>query len=119
MTTEKKTYAGGCHCGAVRYEVDLILGDVIVCNCSVCGKSGSWLAFVTPDNFRLLSGEEVLTEYRFNKQIINHNFCKICGIKSFACGIGRQGEMRAINVRCLDGVDLERLNVMKFDGKSV
>lgn len=77
------------------------------------------LRFVPADKFKLLSGEDSLTEYRFNSKSINHLFCKVCGIKSFATGVGKDGaETRAINVRCLDDVDLEQVKTRHFDGKS-
>jgi hypothetical protein len=74
---------------------------------------------VPAENFRLLSGEDALTNYQFNKKHISHLFCRTCGIKSFARGVGRDGKpMVAINTRCLDDVDLDQLTVTKFDGKS-
>jgi len=114
-----ETYAGGCQCGKVRYEVKLDLGKpVISCNCSMCGRSGTLLAFVPADQFTLKSGENVLTDYQFNKHVIHHLFCSVCGIKSFARGVGPNGPTVAINTRCLDGVDIARLNVTASDGKS-
>jgi len=77
------------------------------------------LRFVPVESFQLLSGADSLTEYRFNSQVINHLFCKVCGIKSFATGKGKDGaETRAINVRCLDDVDLTQIQTHPFDGKS-
>ena len=112
-------YHGSCHCGAVSYSVELELGKVIACNCSMCGKSGTLLAFVAPDKFELESGEDALTDYTFNKHVILHNFCSKCGIKSFARGKKQDGTpMIAINARCLDGVDVFALDVQQFDGKS-
>jgi hypothetical protein len=115
-----KTYEGGCHCGKVRYRVSLDLGaPVIACNCSMCGRSGTLLSFVPEAQFTLLSGEDALTDYRFNKHVIHHLFCSGCGIKSFARGKGRDGGATvAINVRCLDDVGLDDLKVMKFDGRT-
>lgn len=117
---ETKTYEGGCHCGRVRYEVRLDLAKpVISCNCSMCGRAGTVLTFVPTDQFTLRSGEDALTDYRFNKHAIHHLFCKTCGIKSFARGKKPDGtEMIAINARCLDAVDLDALTVTKVDGKS-
>ena len=114
------TYTGSCHCGAVRYEVALDLEKpVISCNCSMCGRVGSLLTFVPDGDFKLLAGEESLTDYQFNKHVIHHVFCRVCGIKSFARGVARDGSATAaINTRCLDDVDLARLNVTPFDGKS-
>jgi hypothetical protein len=116
---ETKTYAGGCHCGKVRYEVKTDLSPLISCNCSICSKTGAILTFVPVGQFTLLQGEGELTDYQFNKHVVHHLFCKTCGIRSFAHGKGPDGqEMRAINVRCLEGVDIDALTPMKYDGKS-
>jgi hypothetical protein len=117
---ETKSYTGGCQCGQVRYQVDLDLGKpVISCNCSMCGRAGTLLTFVPAERFNLLSGGDALTDYQFNHLVIHHLFCSRCGIKSFARGKGRDGgEQIAINVRCLDGVDLDALTLQKSDGKS-
>jgi len=115
-----QTYSGGCQCGKVRYDVTMELGEVIACNCSRCGRLGSLLAFAPAQNFTLLAGEGDLTQFRFNKGTIAHQFCATCGIQSFARGKGRDGaEMVAINVRCLDGVDVDSLPVRKMDGRSL
>ncbi len=113
-----QTHTGGCQCGKVRYEMSGEIGEVIACNCSRCGKLGSLLTFVPAENFKLLSGEGETIEYMFNKGVIHHRFCSTCGIESYANGKAPNGaEMIAVNVRCLDDVDLESLNVKKFDGK--
>ena len=70
--------------------------------------------------FRLVSGEDQLTDYLFNKQHIHHKFCKVCGIRSFAHGAAPDGgQMYAINVRCLDDVPFEGMKVKSFDGRSL
>jgi hypothetical protein len=118
--SEAKTYTGGCHCGQVRYQTKVDLAaPVISCNCSMCGRTGTLLSFVPAQQFTLLSGQDSLTDYQFNKKTIHHLFCKVCGVKSFARGVARDGsEMVAINSRCLDDVDVGALNVKSFDGKS-
>ena len=117
---ESKTYTGGCHCGQVKYEVSTALEPVISCNCSICTKRGSLLTFVAPSQFKLLSGEGTLGDYQWNKHVIHHLFCKSCGILSFARGRTPKGdEMIAINVRCLDGVDLGALKITPFGGRSL
>jgi hypothetical protein len=114
-----RKYSGGCHCGNVRYEVTTDLASVIECNCSICSKKGWALTFVPASQFKLLQGEDAVTDYQFNKHIIHHLFCKTCGISSYTSGTGKDGQkMHSINVRCLDGVDLEQLSTTKFDGKS-
>lgn len=117
--SEKNTFEGGCHCGAVRYRVSgLDLQSTITCNCSRCAKLGSILSFLPADSFSLLSGEESLTDYRFNKKVIHHLFCKTCGIQSFGRGTAPDGTPTiAVNVRCLDGIDIDSLTPQKFNGK--
>jgi hypothetical protein len=117
---EARQYTGGCHCGRVRYRVTTALEPVISCNCSICSKRGSLLTFVPAEQFEHTAGsDEELTEYRFNKHVIQHLFCPTCGIFSYAKGTRPDGKaMVSVNVRCLDGVDLAALNITPFDGKS-
>ena len=112
-----KTYQGGCHCGAVRFAVDLDMEQVISCNCSHCSAKGLILTF-TRDGFRLESGEDALTTYLFNKKHIRHLFCRHCGVQSFSRGKTPDGQdMVAVNVRCLEGVDIAALNPTPVNGK--
>jgi hypothetical protein len=114
-----RTYSGGCHCGRVRYEVTTDPGGAIACNCSKCAKHGLWLTFVSPEHFKLQSGEEVLAAYRFNKNVVNHLFCRDCGVESFARGRTKDGkDIVAVNVRCLDGIDIATLSPNPVDGRS-
>jgi len=116
---EARKYTGSCHCGNVRYEVELELGTVIACNCSICSRAGWLLTFVPADKFKLLAGEDSLTDYQFNRKNIHHLFCTTCGVRSFCRGSDKSGnELRGINVRCLEGVDIDALTVNKVDGKS-
>jgi hypothetical protein len=111
--------SGGCHCGAVRYEVTTDLGTVLSCNCSICPKKGFLWNFVPVAQFTLLAGEGKLTDYQFNKHVIHHLSCKTCGVESFARGKGPDGsDVAAINVRCLDGIELSELKLTPFDGRS-
>ena len=117
-----KTYTGGCHCGAVRYEVTADLDRTIICNCSLCAMRGLVLGFTPADQFTLLSGEDALTDYRFNKKTIQHVFCRTCGVESFSRGAGRDGAPTiTINLRCLDNLELDALDPppAPFDGKSL
>ena len=110
-----KTYIGGCHCGAVRYEVEMDLDKVMECNCSHCSKKGFLLSFVDRDKFTLQSSEDMLIEYFFNKKAIRHIFCRVCGVQSFAEGV--TFPKVAINVRCLDDVDISSLTIEQVNGK--
>jgi hypothetical protein len=116
--SDLQTHQGGCQCGRVRYEVKIDLGGpVVTCNCSMCGRAGTLLSFVPESQFKLLSGEDELTDYLFNRKVIHHLFCRVCGIKSFARGSGKDGPTVAINTRCLDNVEIDKLTVKPYDGK--
>jgi hypothetical protein len=113
-----KTYTGGCHCKAVRLEVDIEIIGGMECNCSICSKRGWLLTFVPTNQFRLTSGEDMLTDYQFNKKMVHHLFCKVCGTASFGRGSDGSGnEMIAINLRCIDDFDLSTVPITKYDGK--
>lgn len=116
---EKKT--GGCQCKKVRYEAEMDLTQPVVeCNCSICQGKGMILSFVPHEQMAITSGEEALTEYRFNTEKIAHLFCSVCGVQAFARGVGPQGEPTyAINVRTIDDIDLNVLTRMPFDGKNL
>jgi hypothetical protein len=118
--SEARNYTGGCHCGAVRYAVKIALDKPMVCNCSICSKAGWRLAFAPASDFALLSGADALQDYQFAKKNLHHPFCKTCGVRAFSRGPGPDGsESVAINVRCLDGVDAEALEVVHYDGAKI
>lgn len=110
---------GGCHCGKVRYEVEIDLSKpVIDCNCSYCEKKGTLLSFVPRSALTIVSGEDQLTAYRFNTGNIEHSFCKICGVQCFGQAQMKEGPGAAINVRTIDDIDLGALTRQPFDGRS-
>lgn len=117
--SQAKKHLGGCHCGAVRFEVHIDPDEpALTCNCSICSKTGTMLNFVALDDFTLLEGEAHLTDYQFGPKRLHHWFCKVCGVRSFAGGIGPTGkEIRAINVRCLDGIDARDVPTRHWNGK--
>ena len=111
-------HSGGCHCGKVRFEAAVDLDRTIQCNCSICNKRGSILSATTAGKFKLLSGENNLVDYQFNKYNVHHLFCSTCGTESFARGKKPDGtEMVMVNVRCLDDIDISKLSPQFFDGK--
>jgi hypothetical protein len=115
-----KTYTGGCHCGEVRFEVTTDLGSVTACNCSICQKRGALWSFVPPASFALRAGAEALKDYQFGKKSIHHLFCAQCGVGAFSRGTNPEGDdMIAVNVRCLDEVDVAALKPTPFDGRSL
>lgn len=113
-------YRGSCHCGRVAYEVEGTIDRVLACNCSICQRKGSLLWFVPKERFRLKTPESNASTYTFNKHRIKHRFCAVCGIHPFAEAVDPKGEpTAAINVRCIEGIDLEPIPVKHFDGRSI
>jgi hypothetical protein len=113
-------YSGSCHCGNVKFEVEGDLREALACNCSICSRKGSLLWFVPRGALRLLTPEANAAGYRFNKRVIEHRFCTTCGIHPYAYGSDPKGHlMAAINIRCLEGVDVAAVPVKHFDGRSL
>ena len=112
-------HRGSCHCGAVAFEVETNLEQVLACNCSHCSRKGYLLTFVPRSALVVLQGEEALSTYRFNTHTIAHRFCATCGCAPFGEGKKPTGEETgAINVRCLETVDLDTLTPVRVDGRS-
>ena len=109
------THRGGCHCGAVAFEVDAPARVTVSdCNCSVCRMSGFLHLIVPAARFRLLRGKEELSEYRFNTGTACHLFCRRCGVKSFYVPRSNP-DGYSVNLRCLDPATLEEVTIEPFD----
>lgn len=116
MTTHK----GSCHCGKIAYEVDGDITKAMDCNCSICSRRGYLLAFLPRSALRLLTPETDMSSYTFNTHRIRHFFCPTCGCAPFGIGTDPKGNvMAAINVRCLEDVDVATLEVSHFDGRKL
>jgi hypothetical protein len=112
------THRGGCHCGAVRFEVEApAVLEVTECNCSICSMTGYLHLIVPRSRFRLVSGADNLATYTFNTRTAKHYFCKTCGIKSFYVPRSHP-DGYSVNVRCLDPATIERIVVTPFDGRN-
>ena len=115
MNREFVTHTGGCHCGAVAFEVDapakLVAFD---CNCSICRASGFLHLIVPRSRFRLLQGADALSEYKFNTGVARHLFCSRCGVKSFYVPRSNP-DGYSVNVRCLEPSTIEHIEVHLFD----
>lgn len=113
-------YKGSCHCGKVAFEAEGKIDGAMACNCSICQRKGSLLWFIPRDAFTLKTPESEISTYVFNKHVIHHKFCKTCGMHPFAWGMDPKGnEMAAVNIRCVEGIDLEKVPVQHFDGRSM
>jgi hypothetical protein len=110
-------HTGGCHCGRVRFEVSaparIAVSD---CNCSICSKFGYLHLIVPADHFKLQSGREALTTYRFNTGVAQHLFCSHCGVKSFYIPRSHPDGV-SVNARCIDGGTIEAMTITPFDGR--
>ena len=111
------THRGGCHCGAIAFEVEAPARmTVSECNCSICRMSGYLHLIVPRARFRLLRGAEVLSEYRFNTGSARHVFCSRCGVKSFYVPRSNP-DGYSVNLRCLDQSTLAEVTIEPFDDR--
>ncbi|WP_432241225.1 GFA family protein [Herbaspirillum robiniae] len=112
-------YQGSCHCGDISFTAEGDLQQVVECNCSYCGRKGHLMWFVGRDKLSVALKGTVAT-YRFNKHVIDHQFCPRCGVGVFGLGKMPDGTpMAAINARCLENVDLAAVKHSFYDGRSV
>ncbi|PCJ26916.1 MAG: aldehyde-activating protein [SAR86 cluster bacterium] len=110
-------YAGGCHCGAVRFEVEVTESvEVERCNCSICKMSGNLHLILPKSRFQLLSSESAIQTYTFNTGVAQHYFCKVCGIKSFYIPRSNPDGVD-VNVHCLDTLPAN-MEIVDFDGEN-
>ncbi len=113
------THTGSCHCGRVAFEVAGTIDRAMSCNCSICSRKGALLWFVPRDALVLKTPEGDAATYTFNQHVIRHRFCPVCGIHPYGEGTDEKGRaMAAVNLRCVDGVDVDAVPVHRFDGRS-
>ena len=109
------THRGGCHCGAVAFEVEAPARVTVrECNCTICRMSGYLHLIVPRTHFRLLRGAEALSEYRFNTGSARHLFCGRCGVKSFYVPRSNP-DGYSVNLRCLDQSTIAEVTIEPFD----
>ncbi|WP_124095598.1 GFA family protein [Burkholderia gladioli] len=113
------SYEGSCHCGRVTFRVQGEPAGAMACNCSICRRKGSLLWFVPREDFELLTPERDASSYRFNTHVIRHRFCPACGIHPYADGAAPDGRpMTAVNLRCIEEIDLDAIPVTHYDGRA-
>lgn len=114
------TYKGSCHCGKIAFDVEGTIDQVIECNCSHCIRKGYLLWFVPRNKLTVGIPKDQIPTYLFNSKTIAHKFCDTCGCAPFGLGMDpkTQTETAAINVRCLENVDLKTLKIIPVDGKN-
>ncbi len=109
--------SGGCHCGAVRFEVKLPARIVAQsCNCSVCAMTGFTHVIVPEQRFRLVQGGDSLTTHTFNTGVARHLFCAKCGVKSFYRPRSNPDGW-SVNANSLDEADGLDIQIEAFDGQ--
>lgn len=113
----QRRYEGACHCGRVRFVVRGDLAKAAVCNCSICTRKGFIHLVVAPEDFELVSGGGALALYEFGTRTAKHRFCKVCGIHPFYTPRSDPDKVD-VNVRCLEGVDVDALGPARFDGRN-
>ncbi len=113
-------YQGSCHCGNVKLEAEGEITSAMSCNCSICQRKGVLMWFIPRQDMRLLTPEDAASTYLFNKHLIKHRFCPTCGISPYSEGTAPNGDaMAAINIRCIEGIDLNAIPVTHYDGRSI
>lgn len=111
------THRGGCHCGAVAFEVDAPASiEVLDCNCSICAMTGFLHLIVPKERFRLLRGAEWLTAYTFNSGVARHLFCRRCGIKSYYVPRSHPDGI-SVHARCLEASTVRAMHITPYDGR--
>ena len=118
MSAPPVTHRGGCHCGAVRFEVDAPAAiEAVECNCSICTMTGYQHLIVPARAFRLVAGREALACYTFNTKVAKHYFCSRCGIKSFYVPRSHP-DGYSVNVRCLNPETIVAVAIVPYDGRN-
>lgn len=113
-------YQGSCHCGKIKFEIESQIEQVIDCNCSHCSRKGYLLHFIDRKHLTSSTDLNKLPTYKFNHKVIEHKFCDVCGCAPFGFGVNPKTKEAtvAVNVRCLENIDLEKLQIKKVDGRS-
>jgi hypothetical protein len=114
------TYKGSCHCGRIAFEVEGTLEGAMTCNCSMCQRKGTVMWFVPRDKLKLLTPDADASTYLFNKHAVQHRYCSVCGIHPFGEGTDPRGvRTAAINIRCLEGIELEKIPTTHYNGRAL
>jgi hypothetical protein len=113
-------YRGSCHCGNIAFQIEGTLAGATSCNCSICQRKGTLMWFAPREQLQLLTPDDNASTYTFNKHAIKHRFCPKCGMHPYGEGVDPKGNiMAAINIRCLEGIELETIPVTNFDGRAL
>jgi len=115
----KKTYRGSCHCGKIRFEVDAEIDHVRVCDCSICHQRGALNYRVSEKDLRLFTPLSELSVYEWNTKLAKDYFCPVCGILPFRRPRNNLPDIWTVNVRCLEGVNLDSIPIKHVEGSKL
>jgi hypothetical protein len=109
-------FNGGCHCKSVVFQVESP-SDLVVhkCNCSICHIKQNHHFIIPENSFLLISGQDKLTEYRFNTHAAVHYFCSVCGVESFYRPRSNPNGY-GINIYSIDTSPATSISYTEFDG---
>jgi hypothetical protein len=105
-----------CHCGNLKLEVTSPLDEVFDCNCSICVRTGFLHWYVQPEQARLVNHSRPVSTYAWRSVMGGQHFCPICGIAVYRTST-RYPPPLSVNARCIEDVDISKLNIKRHDGK--
>lgn len=110
-------HVGRCHCGKVRFAVEVDVTQATSCNCTICRRTNQVGGSVKPAAFTLHQGKEALT--RYPNAIGARYFCSTCGIHVYGEGDlpDMGGAFVSINFNTLEDVDTGLMAVRHWDGR--
>jgi hypothetical protein len=111
-------YRVSCHCGRIQLDVDAELGEVFACNCSICTRSGFLHWYVEPERVTLLTEKQAVTTYVYRGIDGGQHFCPTCGDAVYRTSVQWPPPL-SVNARCIEGIDLDTLDIRPYDGRSL
>ena len=114
-SSDREHYRGSCHCGGINFEIVTDFPELTTCDCSICRRKNALMVKVHQSDFKLIAGEELLTEYKFHTKTATHYFCKVCGIYPFHRKRVTP-DYYGINVYCLENINLVGIPIRQTVG---
>ena len=111
-------YTGSCHCQSITFEFNApLIHSGMHCNCSICKRKGALLTSFTVPSERVKVNDKNLSHtcYQFGSKVAKHYFCDNCGIFTSVSTRLNPGERR-FNLGCIDGLDIQSLQIEYYNG---
>jgi hypothetical protein len=115
----KQDYKARCHCRRVRFSFQSEeIKTGLRCDCSICIRKGAVMSskYIPAADFQPHTDMTDLSDYRWNDRVVNHLFCKTCGIYPYH-GDAEYGYR--VNLGCVEGLNPLDLDIRVYDGKSM